>query len=167
MNSPKSPQLPWIQVAVTRQILTLHRAAGEVVMYPVSTARSGTGQQLNSGRTPLGSHYIRAMIGASQPLGAVFVGRRPTGEIFSAQLATEHPQRDWILSRILWLCGREVGRNRLGNVDTQRRLIYIHGTPDSEPMGVPHSHGCIRMCNADVIALFDQVTPGVRVEIAP
>ena len=100
------------------------------------------------------------------PAGSVFVGRRPTGEIYSDSLAREYPDRDWILSRILWLCGCEPGRNRLGQVDSMRRYIYIHGTPDSQPMGVPASHGCIRMRNQDVISLFAMVSPGTPVEIS-
>ena len=76
-------------------------------------------------------------IGAGAPLGAVFVGRRPTGEIWTPELAAAHPGRDWILTRILWLCGEEPGFNRLGEVDTMRRYIYIHGAPDTVPMGVP------------------------------
>lgn len=98
-------------------------------------------------------------------MNSVLVGRRPTGEIYSEALAQRFPQRDWILSRILWLSGLEVGKNRLGQVDTMQRYIYIHGTPDSEPMGEPHSHGCIRMRNADVVQLFDQVVVGTEVEI--
>ena len=93
------------------------------------------------------------------------VGRRHTGEIYTPELARQFPERDWILSRILWLCGLEPGKNRGGSVDTMRRYIYIHGTPDSEPMGVPKSHGCIRMRNQDVIRLFDMVTPGTPVLI--
>ena len=77
----------------------------------------------------------------------------PTGEIYSAALAETHPGRDWILTRILWLSGTEPGRNRLGAVDTMRRYVYIHGCPDSEPMGVPLSHGCIRMRNRDVMVV--------------
>jgi lipoprotein-anchoring transpeptidase ErfK/SrfK len=118
-----------------------------------------------SRQTPRGQHVIRAKIGAGAPPGAVFVGRRPTGEIWSPELAARFPARDWILSRILWLSGTEVGRNRLGNVDTMRRYIYIHGTPALEPMGVAASHGCIRMRNSDVIQLFDLVNVGTRILI--
>jgi lipoprotein-anchoring transpeptidase ErfK/SrfK len=95
----------------------------------------------------------------------VFVGRRPTGEIWSEALTREHPERDWILTRILWLSGLEKGFNRLGDVDTMRRYIYIHGMPDSEPCGVPASIGCIRMRNADIIELFDRVAVGTPVII--
>jgi lipoprotein-anchoring transpeptidase ErfK/SrfK len=132
---------------------------------PVSTALNGAGEQEGSGCTPRGWHTIRARIGENEPINAVFVGRRPTGEIYEPSLAERYPQRDWILSRILWLSGLEVGTNRLGNVDTMRRYIYIHGCPDSEPMGEPRSHGCIRMHNPDLLALFGQVTTGLKVWI--
>ena len=141
--------------------------AGESLLadYPVSTAAAGVGEVNGSGATPRGWHVIRAAIGAGEPAGTVFRGRRPTGEVYSEALAREQPGRDWILSRILWLSGLEPGRNRLGVVDTFRRYIYIHGTPDSEPMGEPHSHGCIRMHNTDIIELFARVAPGTRVYI--
>lgn len=131
----------------------------------VSTALNGPGEQNGSGCTPRGWHQIRACIGAGQAENTVFVGRRPTGEIFSPELADSYPDRDWILTRILWLSGLEPGRNRLGNVDTMRRYIYIHGCPDSLPMGEPLSHGCIRMHNKDLLALFDLVHPGLKVLI--
>ncbi|KUJ72232.1 peptidase [Thiomicrospira sp. WB1] len=132
---------------------------------PVSTGLNGVGQEKDSGKTPLGWHQIRAKIGAGQPLNAVFKGRRPTGEIYSDQLAARYPNRDWILTRILWLSGLEPGRNRLGNRDSMQRFIYFHGTPDSEPMGVPRSHGCIRLRNQDMLTLFDKVHAGTRVWI--
>lgn len=133
--------------------------------YPVSTALNGAGERLGSEQTPRGWHRIRARIGSGCPSGSVFVGRRPTGEIYSEALARSQPQRDWILTRILWLCGCEPGRNRLGDVDTMRRYIYIHGCPDSEPMGVPASHGCVRMRNADIEALYELVPAGLPVLI--
>ncbi|OEY68039.1 L,D-transpeptidase [Marinobacter sp. X15-166B] len=133
--------------------------------YPVSTALNGAGERADSGCTPRGRHYIRAAIGAGLPANTVFVGRRPTGELYTPQLAAQFPGRDWILSRILWLCGLESGRNRGAGVDSFRRFIYIHGTPDSEPMGVPRSHGCVRMRNADLIELFGLIAPGTRVLI--
>ena len=114
----------------------------------------------------MGAHIIRAKIGANAPENTVFIGRRPTGEIWTPQLAAEYPDRDWILTRILWLSGKELGKNRLGNVDSMQRYIYIHGTPDTEPMGQPCSHGCVRMRNQDVISLFDRVEVGTPVVIA-
>ncbi len=133
--------------------------------YRVSTARNGPGEQQDSGCTPRGLHRVRIRIGAGCPEGAVFVGRRATGEIHDAKLAEQYPERDWILTRILWLTGLESGRNRGGCVDTLRRYIYIHGCPDTEPLGVPCSHGCIRMHNRDLIELFDLVPAGTLVEI--
>ena len=133
--------------------------------YPVSTARNGPGELRDSGCTPRGHHRVRLKIGAGCPENAVFVGRRPTGEIFDAALAARFPERDWILTRILWLTGCEPGRNRGGAVDTLRRFIYLHGCPDSEPMGVPASHGCIRLRNRDVLALFERVERGTPVSI--
>jgi lipoprotein-anchoring transpeptidase ErfK/SrfK len=133
--------------------------------YPISSALKGPGEQFNSGCTPRGLHIVRAKIGDGQPLNTVFCGRRPTGEIYHAQLGLRHPERDWILTRILWLSGCEPGRNRLGSVDSMRRYIYIHGCPDSEPMGVPRSHGCIRMRNAHVLDLFDRIPVGTGVLI--
>ncbi len=133
--------------------------------YSISTALNGVGCNKNSGRTPLGRHIIRAKIGQDQPLNTVFVGRRPTGEIYSEDLAQAQPNRDWILTRILWLSGTEIGVNRLRDVDTMQRYIYIHGTPESEPMGIPLSHGCIRMHNKDLVALFDLVDVYTPVEI--
>jgi len=131
----------------------------------IATAKNGVGQQFGSECTPLGEHRVRAKIGADQPMNTVFIGRRPTGEIHSRALNEQHPNRDWILSRILWLCGNETGINRGGSVDTQRRYVYIHGAPDSHAMGVPSSHGCIKMRNNDIIALFDQVIVGATVLI--
>ncbi|WP_372965657.1 L,D-transpeptidase family protein [Marinobacter sp.] len=153
-------------MALADQVLEVHAADGSTLAsYPVSTALNGAGEQDGSGCTPRGEHFIRARIGDGQPLNMVFRGRRPTGEIYTDELAQAYPGRDWILSRILWLCGREWGRNRGPGVDTFRRFIYIHGTPDTEPMGIPMSHGCIRMRNNDVAELFDRVPTGMRVEI--
>lgn len=133
--------------------------------YPVSTSKHGAGELNGSFKTPRGRHQIRAKIGAGCPLGTVFVGRRATGEVYSDALASRHPERDWILTRILWLSGLEPGRNRFGDRDTMRRYIYIHGMPDSEPCGTPGSIGCIRMRNADIVELFDFVSAGTDVLI--
>ncbi|MBP0048638.1 L,D-transpeptidase [Marinobacterium sp. AK62] len=154
-----------LRISIRRQQLDLLDADRVLASYPVSTALAGAGERNGSGCTPRGRHYIRACIGRGQPSGTVYVGRRPTGETYTSELAQQYPKRDWILTRILWLCGLEPGVNRGGKVDTQRRYIYIHGTPDTEPMGVPRSHGCIRMRNADLIALFDQVDAGTHVMI--
>lgn len=156
---------PSITISIAQQTLTLEQDGKVLASWPVSTALKGAGNQQGSFQTPLGLHRIRAKIGAGEPLNTVFRGRRPTGEIFDGRLGEEFPGRDWILTRILWLCGEERGVNRGGNVDSQRRYIYIHGTPDSEPMGEPRSHGCIRMRNCDVAELFDRVPVGTPVLI--
>ncbi|WP_421621360.1 L,D-transpeptidase family protein [Alkalilimnicola ehrlichii] len=163
MGESGSAKPRWLAVDLAAQVLTLFQGPTALHRWPVSTGRQGIGEGEGSGRTPRGWHRIRACIGAGQPPGAVFVGRRPTGEVYTPALGRAHPERDWILSRILWLCGEEPGVNRGGRVDTQRRYIYIHGCPDECPMGIPLSHGCIRMRNTDVIALFDRITPGTRV----
>lgn len=154
-----------IDVDLQNQTLTLSDGNALLRLYRISSAKNGAGERMGSGCAPRGRHVIRAMIGRSLPAGSVFVGRRPTGEIYSPALAIQQPNRDWILSRIIWLRGCEPGRNRFGQVDTMRRYIYIHGCPDSEPMGMSASLGCIRMRNADIIELFDLVVPGVPVDI--
>lgn len=147
-----------IQVSVARQTMAVLDDEGRLLReYPVSTAAAGVGEVSGSYRTPRGRHRIRAKIGAGQPENTVFVRRRPTGECWTPELAASFPGRDWILTRILWLSGCEPGFNRLGQVDTMRRYVYIHGSPDSVDMGQPGSHGCIRMRNADIVELFDQV----------
>jgi L,D-transpeptidase YbiS len=152
-----------IRISLPDQRLVLAVGERPLAVYPVSTARNGPGERRGSGCTPRGWHRIRIKIGAGLPLDTVFVGRRPTGEIYGPELAGRHPERDWILTRILWLTGLEPGRNRGGECDTLRRFIYIHGCPDTAPMGVPLSHGCIRMRNRDLLALFEQVATGDRV----
>jgi L,D-transpeptidase YbiS len=159
-------EAPRIEIDLAEQSLTLLQPGRSPRRWPISSARKGPGERLGSEQTPRGRHVVRARIGAGLPAGAVLVGRRPTGETWSPALARAHPGRDWILSRILWLSGLEPGRNRLGEVDTMRRFIYIHGTPDDQPMGTPGSHGCIRMRNADVIELFELAPPGTEVLIS-
>jgi len=154
-----------IQINLAKQSLSLLDGAVVICSYPISSALNGPGEEEGSECTPRGLHRIRIKIGAGQPENAVFVGRRATGEIYSPALAAIHPERDWVLCRILWLTGLEPGRNRGGRVDSLRRYIYIHGCPDSEPMGVPRSHGCIRMRNRDLMALFEQVESGMLVDI--
>lgn len=155
-----------VRVDIGRQALEVFADDGACIRrYAVSTAANGAGEQSGSHRTPRGRHRIRAKIGAGAPAGAVFRGRRPTGEVWSAAFAAEHPGRDWVLTRILWLCGQEPGRNRGGAVDSMRRYIYIHGTGDDQPMGTPRSHGCVRMRNRDIIELFELLPHGTEVEI--
>ncbi len=154
-----------ININISTQTLDLIDNNVLIESFFVSTAMKGVGQQYGSFCTPLGRHVVRAKIGANSPPNTVFVGRRPTGEIYSPELAAQFPGRDWILTRILWLSGCEPGFNRLGGVDTMRRYIYIHGSPDSTEMGKPGSIGCIRMRNDDIIRLFDQVPVGLPLEI--
>ncbi len=159
--------MPRIVIDIEKQELQLYGEDGSPVKrYSVSTSKNGAGELNGSFCTPRGQHLIRAKIGAGQPLNAVFVERRATGEIYSPELAGGFPGRDWILTRILWLSGCEPGYNRLGKVDTMRRAIYIHGSPDSAEMGKPGSHGCIRMRNRDVVELFDRVPVGTPVFIS-
>ena len=155
----------YIRVSLGAQRLDL--VAGRTVLksYRVSTSRYGAGEQANSYRTPRGRHAIHAKIGGGQPPGTVFRGRRVTGEIYSDELASQRPDRDWVLSRILWLSGTEAGKNCDGDVDTLLRYIYIHGTPARQALGTPASIGCIRMSDEDVIELFDMVSPGTVVDI--
>ena len=154
-----------IQVSLAEQRLWLLAPQGVLREWPISSARNGAGERSGSECTPRGWHGIVARIGEGCAPGTVFVGRRPTGETYRAELGREHPGRDWILTRILWLRGLQPGYNRLGQVDSMRRYVYIHGCPDEYPMGVPLSHGCIRMRNRDVMELFDRVTTGTLVWI--
>jgi lipoprotein-anchoring transpeptidase ErfK/SrfK len=155
-----------LRISLADQILELLDDTNAVLRrYPVSTAANGPGEEAGSYQTPRGQHIVRARIGADQPLNAVFKGRRPTGEIYSPELGEIDAARDWILTRILWLSGAEPGFNRLGNCDTMRRYIYIHGTPDEQFEQAPRSHGCIRMRNADLVELFDAVPAYTPVEI--
>jgi len=155
-----------IHVSVADQTLRLVDEVGTLLCaYPISTALAGVGEVFGSFQTPRGQHIIRAKIGAGLPENTVFVRRRPTGEVWTPELGQQHPGRDWILTRILWLSGCLPGFNRLGCVDTMRRYIYIHGSPDLAEMGVPGSHGCIRMRNADIVDLFDRVPCYTAVDI--
>lgn len=158
-----------LHINIAEQTLILRKQQIEVCRYTISTAKNGIGSQQDSGCTPLGQHIIAQKIGANEPINSVFIGRVPTGEIYSAALGLEHPHRDWILSRILWLAGLEEGINKgsnsQGGCDTYQRYIYIHGTPDDESMDMPLSHGCVRMRNHDIIELFTQVEEGTSVSI--
>ncbi|MEN6669107.1 L,D-transpeptidase [Psychrobacter sp. B38] len=168
MNDPNNLDSQLI-INIAAQTLTVYQQQREIKKYSVSTAKNGLGSQENSGCTPLGQHIIADKIGKDAPIHSVFVGRVATGEIYDAALDALYPERDWILSRILWLSGLEIGINKgsnaQGSCDTYERYIYIHGTPDTEPMGLPLSHGCVRMCNQDIIELFEQVEEGMAVTI--
>jgi L,D-transpeptidase YbiS len=155
-----------IIIHIPTQTLELLDDNGKLLRrYPVSTGANGVGEENGSFCTPRGKHVIRARIGSGQPENAVFVERRPTGEIYTPELGARHSGRDWILTRILWLSGCESGYNRSGSCDTMRRYIYIHGTPDNTPLGKPGSRGCVRMRNAELVELFELVKAGTEVEI--
>ncbi len=156
-----------LEVDIARQLLRSFHHTRELNCYQVSTARNGAGEMMDSECTPRGAHEIAEKIGADCPPNTIFVARRATGEIYDVQFAAHHPGRDWILTRILWLAGRDHGYNCGGERDTKARYIYIHGTPDSTRLGAPGSRGCIRMRNADIIELFDAVAVGTRVDIVP
>ncbi len=155
-----------IVISIPSQELDLWAENQNIIRkYQISSAVNGVGQEYGSFCTPLGKHIIRAKIGTNQPINTVFIRRRPTGEIYTPELGARYPGRDWILTRILWLSGCEPGFNRMGKVDTMRRYIYIHGSPDSAEMGKPGSIGCIRMHNRDLLELFDLVNAGTEVDI--
>ena len=154
-----------IEIDLARQTLKLHDDTRVRREYRVSTGANGAGEVNGSGCTPRGRHYVRAKIGGGAAPNTVFVSRRPTGEIWSPQLHQKFPKRDWILTRILWLSGLERGRNRFGDVDTMRRYIYIHGTPDETELGKPGSRGCVRMRNAELIEMCGQIAPGIEVHL--
>jgi lipoprotein-anchoring transpeptidase ErfK/SrfK len=156
---------PYLHVSIATQTLSLIAGGETIIRYPVSTARNGPGEIKGSECTPTGWHRIRAKIGNGFPIYTVFKARRPTGEIYDSELAARFPERDWILTRILWLDGLQPCINRYGSVGTGSRYVYIHGSPDNLITGVPSSHGCIRMRNSDVIDLFNQVSPGCRILI--
>jgi L,D-transpeptidase YbiS len=154
-----------LEVQVATQQLFIYDDEQLIETYEISTGKNGVGEMRNSEQTPRGLHVIRAKIGAGCAANTVFIGRRPTGEFYSPDLRAKFPNRDWILTRIFWLSGLEVGKNRLHNVDTMRRYIYIHGTPDDVLMGVPGSRGCIRMRNQDIVKLFEKVKVGTKLMI--
>jgi lipoprotein-anchoring transpeptidase ErfK/SrfK len=155
-----------IVIHIPTQTLELFDDSGKSVRsYRVSTGANGVGEENGSFCTPRGRHVIRAKIGAGQPENAVFVKRRPTGEIYTPELGMQQQGRDWILTRILWLSGKEQGYNRFGSCDTMRRYIYIHGTPDDIELGRPGSRGCVRMRNSELLELFDIVQTGTEVEV--
>jgi L,D-transpeptidase YbiS len=154
-----------LEIDLARQELTVVQGGIVVSRYSVSTSTNGAGELLDSECTPRGRHEVSEKIGENCAINAVFVGRKPTGEIFDKDLARQHPERDWILTRILWLSGLEPGRNAGGDRDTKARYIYIHGSPDDTLLGRPGSRGCIRMSNADIVELFDRVEEGTPVDI--
>ena len=160
MNQDKN-----IEINISQQTLTLFEGNDVIRQYTISTAKNGPGEQMDSECTPRGRHIIREKIGAGYEANTVFVGRETTGELYQPELREQFPDRDWILTRILWLGGCETGRNMGGNVDSYDRYIYIHGGPDDVAMGIPGSRGCVRMQNDDMIELFDLVSTETGVNI--
>lgn len=154
-----------LKVLISEQKLYIYNQQDIIKTYLISTAKNGAGEVFGSEQTPRGWHIIRAKIGDREPINSIFIGRRPTGQHYTPELKHQYPERDWILTRILWLSGLEKGKNRLGRVDTMRRYIYIHGTSDEAQIGTPLSKGCIRMRNQDIIELFDTVPVGARILI--
>ena len=155
----------YLDVSLQRQRLSVMEDGHCLREYPVSTALKGAGEREGSYCTPRGKHAIRLKIGTNMPINTVFVGRRPSGEIYTDELGEREPGRDWILTRILWLSGQEKGFNRGGERDSLRRFIYIHGTNEEHLIGQAASHGCVRMKNQDILELFDLVEQGTLVFI--
>jgi L,D-transpeptidase YbiS len=146
----------WLRISVAGQTLEVRNGAGAVLRrFPVSTSRFGLGTEPGSLRTPLGHFRVGEKIGAGAELGAVFKSRQPTGAN-----GLDSAEEDLVLTRILWLEGAEPG-----NANTRERYIYIHGTNHESEIGQPASHGCIRLCNTDIIELFEMVPAGAEVRI--
>lgn len=165
MSELKLNYKKYIDVDVTNQRLSLIENNSVVKQFPVSTAKNGLGEKNGSECTPRGLHLIRAKIGKDAKENTVFIARRSSGEIYSSALRLQFPERDWILTRILWLSGLETGKNRGGEVDTMRRYVYIHGSPDDDSFEAPSSHGCVKMRNKDIIELYEQTETGLPVSI--
>lgn len=153
----------YIVVDLPTQKMNVFKGDMLLKSYLISSARNGAGEEMGSEKTPRGLHRIRAKIGAGAAINTVFSARRPTGEIYTPELAKAYPHRDWIVTRILWLDGCEPGKNRYGHVDSAKRKIYIHGTPDPACLGKPGSRGCLRLANHDIIELFDIIPAGTTV----
>ena len=152
----KSPETS-IRISVGKQRLTLKAGRKKLAEYPVSTSRFGLGSEKGSHKTPTGKFRIAEKIGNGMPVGTVFKSRRPV-RATKKRLAEE----DLVMTRILWLDGLESS-----NANSHDRYIYIHGTNHEDKIGTPASIGCIRMKNADLVELFEQVTEGTLVEIKP
>jgi len=152
-----SPSGRIILVDVPQQSLSLYEHDQCLQSWPVSTASRGCGNDRDSLKTPLGAHRIAEKIGAGCQAHTIFKAREDTGCLADVIMQAHSGDEDLITSRILWLKGIEAGKNLNGDVDTQQRYIYIHGTPEEGLIGQPVSHGCIRMRNRDVIELFELV----------
>lgn len=149
--------MPTLHVSIPHQTVELRDGDSVLWQAPVSTSQFGTGEIPGSFRTPLGKFHIDEKIGDGAPCGAVFKARVPTGDVWQPGLAVES---DLILTRILWLAGDEPH-----NLNTKNRYIYFHGTNHEDRIGTPASHGCIRLKNDDILALYDITPTGTPVEI--
>lgn len=147
----------FLVVDISSQRLCHFRHGNLRKCYPVSTSRFGIGSVAGSNRTPLGMHYVRRRIGGDASSGSIFRGRVNIGKIASIEGRPRATGKDYVTSRIMWLSGLDQGLNKGPGVDSYSRYIYIHGTHEEGLIGRPASHGCIRMRNADVIELFDQI----------
>lgn len=154
-------------VAIEAQRLYLMQDGRLLKVYPVSTSVFGPGSQEGSNQTPLGLHQIKQKFGENEPEGMVFKARKPTGRIANIITEPRDVPEDDVTTRIMWLDGLEPGQNQGGKVDSYKRYIYIHGTPEEGLIGRPASHGCVRMLNADVVDLFNRLPEGTLVYITP
>lgn len=155
----------WIYISASDAKLYLIKDKKIIKSYPISIAKNGLGNVMNSNKTPTGLHEIKKMIGKDLPINTIIKSGISTGKI--AQVISEpiSVNTDLVTTRVMWLSGLEPGVNKGGKVDSYNRFIYIHGTPEEGLIGSPASHGCIRMYNKDVIDLFNQVTSGTKVLI--
>jgi lipoprotein-anchoring transpeptidase ErfK/SrfK len=145
-----------VVISVPQQRMAVLDNGTLMTTYPISTSKFAVGDVPGSNGTPLGELEVAKKIGGSAPSGMVFKDRKPTGEI----LAPDAPGRDPIVTRIIWLRGRQPQ-----NANAYHRYIYIHGTPEERTIGTRASYGCIRMRSRDVIQLYDIVGPRARVTI--
>ena len=133
--------------------------------YTISSSKYGIGSKENSYKTPLGRHKVSEKIGEDLPLGAIFKARQWSGSLANIIKEPLDTDLDLVTSRILWLEGQELGKNKGSGVDSKKRFIYIHGTAEEGLIGIPASDGCIRMYNSDVIELFNKTKIGTEVWI--
>ena len=144
----------------------IHLNKGKIQnVYPISSSSYGTGSKENSFKTPLGKHEIYKKIGYNLPENAILKGRVWNGAIADIIKEPIDTDFDHVTSRILWLDGLEIGKNKGKGIDSRNRFIYIHGTAEEGLIGKPASDGCIRMYNSDVIKLFDLVDEKAQVWI--
>ena len=154
-----------ILVSISKQKLYLIKGGKVVKIYLVSTSKYGIGNEEGSNKTPLGTHCICEKIGKNAKIGTIFKMGINTRRIAEIYIDSTDLEEDPITTRIMWLEGLEAGINRGKGIDSYKRHIYIHGTPEEGLIGQPASHGCIRMRNKDVVELFNLVSKGTLVEV--